>query len=91
MKRLLRWSALVLAIAAVTTWLATGAHRGWTQTEVSVKTLDEVTGLEGITTRPGFMAGVDFLGAALAVAGALAGLSVFFRNPNIPEQTQTLR
>jgi hypothetical protein len=51
-----------------------------------VKTLDEVTGIEGITYQKKFLPGVDFLGAAFAVAGALAGTSLFFRNKN---KTQT--
>jgi hypothetical protein len=45
-----------------------------------VKTLDEVTGIEGITYQKKFLPGVDFLGAAFVVAGALAGTSLFFRN-----------
>ena len=80
MKRTLQILALVVAIAAGIIWLATGANRGWTKTSVPVKTLDEVTGLEGIEYRKRFVPGVDFLGGALLGAGLLAGASLLFRN-----------
>ena len=52
----------------------------------SVKTLDPVTGIEGISYEKKFLPGVDFLGAAALGAGVLAGASLFFRNN---KQTQT--
>ena len=60
-------------------WAALGANRGWTKTSVPVKTLDEVTGIEGVTYEKRFVPGVDFLGAALLGAGVLAGISFLFR------------
>jgi hypothetical protein len=81
MKRILRTLALLLALAAAATWLATGANRGWTKTSVPVKTLDEVTGIEGISYQKKFLPGVDFLGAAFGGAALLAGASIFFRKP----------
>lgn len=88
MKKILQILAVAVALAAVATWLATGANRGWTKTSVEVKTLDPVTGIEGITYQPKFLPGVDFLGAALIVAGALAGTSVFFRSKHKTETKQ---
>jgi len=82
MKRTLQILAILIALAAAVTWLATGANRGWTKTSVPVKTLDEVTGIEGITYQNKFLPGVDFLGAAGIVAISLAGTSFFFRNKN---------
>jgi hypothetical protein len=82
MKKILQILALVVLLAAGVTWLATGANRGWTKTSVPVKTLDAVTGIEGITYQPKFLPGVDFLGAAFVVAAALAGTSFLFRNKN---------
>jgi len=70
---------VVLILVAGALWLARGAHRGWTQTSVPVKTLDEVTGLQGIDYRPRFVPGLDFLGAALLGAGLLAGASLLFQ------------
>lgn len=82
MKKILQILALVVVLAAGVTWLATGANRGWTKTSVPVKTLDDVTGIEGITYQSKFLPGVDFLGAAFVVAAALAGTSFLFRNKN---------
>lgn len=81
MKRILQILALLVVLAAAGTWLATGANRGWTKTSVPVKTLDEVTGIEGITYQKKFLPGVDFLAATFAGAAALAGASFFFRRP----------
>jgi hypothetical protein len=80
MKRILQILAVLVLVAGVTTWLATGANRGFTKTSVSVKTLDEVTGIEGITYQKRFLPGVDFLGAAFGGAALLIGASFFFRN-----------
>lgn len=81
MKRILQIFAALILLASVITWAAAGASRGWTKTEVQVKTLDEVTGIEGISYRKKFQPGVDFLGGAIAGAGLLAAASFFFRKP----------
>jgi nitroreductase len=86
MKRTLQLLAVLVLLAAGTTWLATGANCGWTKTSLAVKTLDTVTGIEGISYEKKFLPGVDFLGAAALVAGLLAGTSLFFRHKN---KTQT--
>jgi len=80
MKRILQLLAVLVLLAAGTTWLATGTNRGWTKTSVPVKTLDPVTGIDGISYKPKFLPGVDFLGAAALGAGLLAGASLFFRS-----------
>ena len=80
MKRLLQIVAVVVALSAVALWAARGANRGWTKTQVQVKTVDEVTGLEGVSYQDRFTPGVDFLGGALLGAGALAGASLLIRN-----------
>jgi hypothetical protein len=82
MKRTLQFLALGVVLAASITWLATGANRGWTKTSVPIKTLDQVTGIEGITYQKKFLPGVDFLAAAFGGAILLAGSSFFFRKPN---------
>ena len=83
MSKTLRILALVLALAAAGTWLATGGNRGWTKTSVPVKTVDEITGLEAINYELRFLPGLDFLGAALLGASLLAGGSFLFRNKQI--------
>jgi hypothetical protein len=88
MMKALRILAVLVLLAAGVTWLATGATIGWTKTSVAVKTLDPVTGIDGISYEKKFIAGVDFLGGAAAVAGALAVTSFFFRNKKQTEQTK---
>jgi hypothetical protein len=85
-KRRLQILAFLVAAAAALTWLATGANGGWTKTSVPVKTLDEVTGIEGITYRQQFLPGIDFLGIALLGAGVLAGASLLFSNQSKTQQ-----
>ena len=82
--------ALVVALGGVVTWAATGANRAWTKTEVQIKTLDEVTGIEGITYQKKLQPGVDFLGAAFGGAALLAGASLFFRKSNNQQNKQNL-
>jgi fumarate hydratase class II len=82
-KRILRSLAVLVLLAAGATWLGTGANRGWTKTSVPVKTLDEVTGIEGISYQKKFLPGVDFLVAAFGSAALLAGASIFFRKPKV--------
>ena len=80
MSKTLRILALVLALTAAGTWLVTGGNRGWTKTSVPVKTVDEITGLEGVSYERRFVPGLDFLGAAWFGASLLAGGSFLFRN-----------
>ncbi len=80
MRRTLRILALGLALTAVLAWLALGANRGWTRTSVPVKTIDEVTGIEGIEYHKKFVPGLELLAGALVGAAALGGASLFFRN-----------
>lgn len=84
MKKSLQAVAALVALAAVGIWLATGAHRGWTKTQVEKITVDEITGIEGRSYDKQFVAGVELLGAGLLTAAALAGVSLFFRNQTKP-------
>ena len=79
MKKILRRLALLVFVGALLTWLATGANRGWTKTSQPVKTMDEVTGIEGISYQKHFAPGLDFLGAGLLGASVLTGVSFLFR------------
>jgi len=79
----LRWIALLVAVSALTWWVAGGANRGWTKTSVPVKRTDEVTGISVDDYQKRFVPGLDFLGAALAGAAVLAGIS-FFLNKKRP-------
>jgi hypothetical protein len=87
LKRILQLLAVLVLLAAVGTWAVTGANRGWTKTEVQVKTLDPVTEIEGISYEKMFQPGVDFLGAAFGGAALLASASLFFRKPKTKQPT----
>ena len=71
---------MLLFLAALGSWLATGANRGWTKTSVPVKRTDEVTGITVDDYQKRFVPGIDFLGAALVGSGILAGASFLVRN-----------
>jgi hypothetical protein len=88
MKKILRLIAALVLLSAGTTWILTGASHGWSKTSVEVKTLDPVTGIEGVSYQKKFIAGVDFLGAATVVAAGLAGTSLLFRNKKQPSTNQ---
>jgi hypothetical protein len=79
MKRALLLLSLVVLLATAGTWLVTGANRGWTKTSVAVKTLDPVTGIDGISYQKKFLPGVDFVSAGLIASAVLGGASLFFR------------
>ena len=89
MKKAFRILALVVALGAVITWVATGSHVGWTTTSQAVKISDPVTGIEGVEYHPRFQAGVDFLGAAAVAAVFLTGISFLFRSKPKQNSNQT--
>ncbi len=76
--------ALALALAAAIFWLAAGPNLGWTKNRVEKRAVDEVTGIEAISYEDRFVPGVDFLGVALAGAGALVAASFLFRKKRNP-------
>ena len=85
-RRILQLVSLVIVFGAVALWVFAGANRGWTKTSEPKKTLDEVTGIEGITYEKRFVPGLDFLGGALLGGGILAGASLLFRKPPTPNR-----
>jgi hypothetical protein len=89
MRRTLRILALVLAVTAGLLWLCLGANRGWTRTSLPVKTVDEVTGIEGIEYHKQFVPGLELLTGALVGAAVLACASLFFRNQQTTHNTQS--
>ena len=79
MKRALRIVAVLVALGGLGFWLAAGANAGWTKNRVEKRTVDEVTGIEAVSFENKFVPGMDFLGGIAAGAGALLGVSFFFR------------
>ncbi len=72
--------ALAVALVSVVGWFATGGNRGWTRTTEVVRTVDSITGIEGIEYRKRFAPGIDALGGALLGSLVLAGVSFLFKN-----------
>ena len=79
MRKTFRRCALIVLVAAVAIWLASGANGSLTQTQKEITSTDPVTGLEKREWLATFVPGVDFLAAAAAIAGVLAGASFAFR------------
>jgi hypothetical protein len=82
MNKLLRFLALLLTLVSLFVWAAAGANLGWTKTSVPVKTMDNVTGIEGIVYEKHFMPGIELLGGVLVAAGILAASSLLFQKKN---------
>ena len=79
LRTLLRTAALAVLAVGLGLWLATGAHRGWTQTSVVEMKRDEITGLDYPVRRAAFVAGVEIPALALVVAAGLFGASQLAR------------
>ena len=73
----LRVTAILALVAVLSLWVATGSHRGWTQTTKVIQQRDEITGIDYPVRVPGFVAGVEVLGGGLAVAAVLGGASLY--------------
>ncbi len=87
MKKTLRILAMLIALAAAITWVATGANRGWTKTSLVTQKTDPVTGIEYPVSTSKFLPGVDFLGAAAIVTVGVLGTSFLFRSKSKTEKT----
>lgn len=79
LRRFLRLAALLIVLAVAGAWAGTGAHRGWTKTEVTEMRRDEITGLDYPVTRRGFVAGLDLLAGGACLAALLFGVSFALR------------
>lgn len=88
MKRALQILAAVLAVAAISLWVAKGANTGWTKNRVQVKTVDPITEIEQVEWQADFLPGLDFLGGGLIAASGLFVGSLFIRKSNKQQQTQ---
>lgn len=86
MKNALRILAVLIALAATGFWFAAGANRGWSKTSIPQKTVDEVTGIEGITYQKKFVPGVDFLAVGIVTAVAVGGISILIRHQKSKSQ-----
>jgi hypothetical protein len=81
---LVRSFAAVVLIACAAFWFARGAHTGWSQHQVPITGVDEVTGLEFVHYEDRYVPGVEWPIAGLLVAVGLFGASFLFRSNSNP-------
>jgi len=74
--RSLRLVAATALLAVLGLWIATGAHRGWTQTSKVTLQHDEITGIDFPVREKTFVAGIEILLAGAGFSAALAGASL---------------
>jgi hypothetical protein len=86
-KPALRLLSLALILGSAGYWLATGANRGWTKNKIPIKTVDEVTGIEGTTYQDKFVPGVDFLAVTVGAGLLCGGASFLFRTKHPPQSS----
>ncbi len=78
---LFRMLAGFFAIFAFAYWAAAGWNKGWTKTQIPVKQLDEVTGIEFVIYKDHFSPGVELFGLALLFCLALFAITFIRRKP----------
>jgi hypothetical protein len=74
-KRVLQLIAGIVLLGAIAFWFAKGANRGWTKNRVEIRTVEEITGMDTIHYEDRYIPGVEFLGGAVVLSGALFALS----------------
>jgi uncharacterized membrane protein len=67
------------ALFSFSFWAAAGWNRGWTKTQIPVKQIDEVTGIEFVTYQDHFMPGVELLGLGLFLCIVLFAITFIGR------------
>lgn len=80
---LLRGAGVFIALLVFCFWAAKGYHQGWTQNQVRIDQLDEVTGIVYPAYVPGFVPGVDFL--AVGIGGGMVIFAVTFIRRRSPK------
>lgn len=79
-RRALRWLALAVLAVSIGFWAAKGARLGWSQNQVPVQGVDEITGLDYVRYEQRFVPGIEWVGGAAGLAAALFALSFLFRS-----------
>ncbi len=90
--RWLKRVALLLFLVTIGTWIYTGAHFGWTMTQVQEIQIEEITEMEMVVFHDRFVAGIDFLAAGVSLSLLLlfAGLFLSHRYRNHLSDTDPL-
>lgn len=71
MAKLLQILAVFCALAVAGLWFVLGANTGWSRHQIETKKTDPVTEIEYSDYQPGFIPGLDFLGAGLLGSGLI--------------------
>ena len=88
LRPLLASAGLITLVGSLGYWLASGAHRGWSQHRVPVGQIDEVTGVAFTTYENRFVPGIEFLTAGIALGAGLVAFSFAFPSPqSAPSQS----
>ncbi|MCS7009173.1 MAG: hypothetical protein N2035_07430 [Chthoniobacterales bacterium] len=72
MKRFLALLAIATSVSVIGAWVSTGAHGGWTKTQVMRLQVDPITEIEHPVWEEEVVLGIDFLIAGLAGSVLLA-------------------
>ena len=62
-------------------WAAAGWNLGWTKTQIPVKQVDEITGIEFVTYQKHFMPGVELLTLGMLLCLGLFAITFLRRRP----------
>ena len=76
---LFRMLAGFIALFCFAFWAAAGWNPGWTKTQIPVKQVDAITGIEFVTYQKHFMPGIELLGLGLALSLGLFALTFIRR------------
>lgn len=79
MKKFLILLSVLIMSGTVAIWVYGGFHLGWTQNQIPVEMVDDVTGIEFREYQDGFRAGLDFLIGGAFLSTLLILFSLFFR------------
>jgi hypothetical protein len=82
--KVLNIAALVVCVATVATWFATGAHLGWTQTTVIEMQHDDVTGIDYPVPHQKFVAGIEVLAIGTGASAGMATLAFLLTRKKPP-------
>ncbi len=78
---LFRMLAGVAALFCFAFWAAAGWNLGWTKTQIPVKQVDEITGIEFVTYQKHFLPGVELLAFGMALCLGLFAITFLRRRP----------
>ena len=79
MKKLFLILSALIAALTIALWASGGFHTGWSQNQIPVEMVDDITGIEYTEFEDGFRAGLEVLIAGLGLSALLAFACVFLQ------------